>query len=138
MSNSKIIATIVLIIAGLQLTLATAHETDNGVLRQPLLKEVLSGIPDHSVVAMTVQLDPGNVSPKHLHEAFVFVYVLSGKIRSQIGSETPVDYKVGDSWVERPGDVHTLTQNLSETETAKLLAVFVTKNGAKLRAAVTE
>jgi quercetin dioxygenase-like cupin family protein len=34
-------------------------------------------------------------------------------------------YKAGQSWSEVPGDRHSVSANASETEPAKLLAVFV-------------
>ncbi len=111
---------------------ATAHETNNGVSRQLLFNQPLSNVPDHNFTAITVQLDPGNISPAHTHEAFVFVHVLTGKVRSQLNSAKPIDYVTGDSWIEPPGSVHTLTQNLNDKEIAKLLVIFVSKDGSKL------
>ncbi len=119
-------------VAGWIPSVSLADETRNGVTRHLLAEETLPIIPGHTLTAVTVQLDPGNISAPHKHNAFVFVYLLEGKVRSQLDSETPVDYTAGESWIEPPGAVHTLTQNLSETETAKMLVVFVSKNGAKL------
>jgi quercetin dioxygenase-like cupin family protein len=34
-------------------------------------------------------------------------------------------YRVGQNWSEQPGDRHRVSANASETEQAKLLAVFV-------------
>ena len=34
-------------------------------------------------------------------------------------------YRAGESWAEVPGDHHAVSANASETEPAKLLAVFV-------------
>jgi quercetin dioxygenase-like cupin family protein len=62
----------------------------------------------------------------------VYVYVLEGDVRSQLGNAKPVEYTAGGSWTEHPGSVHTLTQNLSKTDHAKLLAIFIGKDDAKL------
>ena len=111
---------------------AFAQDTHNGVTRHLLAQESLPVIPGQTLTAIAVRLDPGNISGSHKHDAFVFVYLLKGNVRSRLDSETPVDYIAGESWIESPGSVHTLTRNLSETEFAELLVVFVSKNGAKL------
>ncbi|WP_120497341.1 cupin domain-containing protein [Kiloniella sp. EL199] len=100
--------------------------------RTMLLQEAIGNIPGHELTAITVELVPGNKSPAHSHETFVFVYVLEGNVRSQLGDEEAIDYTAGDSWIEPPGVIHTLTENLSATKTAKLLAIFVGKKGARL------
>ena len=40
-------------------------------------------------------------------------------------------YKVGESWSEYPGDRHSVSENASKTEPAKLLAAFVVDTDAK-------
>lgn len=34
-------------------------------------------------------------------------------------------YRAGESWSEQPGAIHSISRNVSKTEPAKLLAVFV-------------
>jgi quercetin dioxygenase-like cupin family protein len=34
-------------------------------------------------------------------------------------------YRAGESWSEEPGAIHSISRNVSKTEPAKLLAVFV-------------
>ena len=58
--------------------------------------------------------------------------MLEGTVRSQLDRDKAIDYKAGESWIEPPGALHTLTQNMSKTETLKLLAVFIAKKDAKL------
>jgi quercetin dioxygenase-like cupin family protein len=36
-----------------------------------------------------------------------------------------ITYRAGESWSERPGDRHRVSANASDTEPARLLAVFV-------------
>ena len=100
--------------------------------RTMLLQEAIGNMPGHELTAITVELVPGNKSPAHSHETFVFVYVLEGNVRSQLGSEEAIDYAAGDSWIEPPGTIHTLTENLSNSKPAKLLAIFVGKKNARL------
>ncbi|WP_299374785.1 cupin domain-containing protein [uncultured Kiloniella sp.] len=100
--------------------------------RTMLLQEAIGNMPGHELTAITVELVPENKSPAHSHETFVFVYVLEGNVRSKLGSEEAIDYAAGDSWIEPPGAIHTLTENLSNSKPAKLLAIFVGKKNAQL------
>jgi len=43
-------------------------------------------------------------------------------------SETRV-YRAGESWSEPPGALHSVSRNASQTEPARLLAVFVLNTG---------
>lgn len=106
-----------------------------GVERQVVTAAALPNLPGHSLTAVTVELAPGVTVPAHRHEGFVFVYVLEGTVRSQLDDGAALDYAAGTSWVEPPGTLHSLTQNPSQTESAKVLAVFVAKDGARLTTA---
>lgn len=110
----------------------TAHGTDNKIIRKMLTTSALPNVPEHSLISVTIELLPGISAPSHKHEGFVFAYVISGTVLSQLNQETAVVYNAGDSWVEKPGDQHSVTTNMSDTESVKILAVFVAKNGAKL------
>jgi quercetin dioxygenase-like cupin family protein len=66
----------------------------------------------------------------------VYAYVLSGAIRSQLDDQPARIYRTGEDWVEAPGAFHKLTENASNTEPAKLLAIFVAKTGAPLKTTV--
>ena len=48
-----------------------------------------------------------------------------GANRSQVNDGPVTTYKAGESWSELPGDRHAVSANASETQPAKLLAVFV-------------
>ena len=109
-----------------------AVEATKPVERNLLLKETMSNLEGHDLTAVTVALAPGVTVPSHRHEGFVFVYVLEGIVQSQLDSAKTEIYREGDSWVEPPGVVHTLTRNASNEHSAKILAVFVAKAGARL------
>ncbi len=57
---------------------------------------------------------------------------LSGVIRSQLQDQPPIVYWAGESFFEPPGSVHLLAENMSATEPARILAVFVADEGATL------
>ena len=57
--------------------------------------------------------------------------MLEGAIRSQVNEGPVTVYKAGESFSEMPGDRHDVSANASETEPAKLLAVFVVDTNDK-------
>jgi quercetin dioxygenase-like cupin family protein len=87
----------------------------------------LPNVPGKSMKGVLVEYGPGGYSPGHMHpkSAFIYATVLEGAIRSQVNDGPVTTYKAGQSWSERPGDRHSVSANASETEPAKLLAVFV-------------
>jgi quercetin dioxygenase-like cupin family protein len=79
------------------------------------------------MVAVVVTYPPGAKSAAHHHarSAFIYAYVLTGAIRSQVGDEPAKVYKAGESFYEMPGSHHRISENASDKEPASLLAVFV-------------
>jgi len=74
----------------------------------------------------------GEASPAHSHPCPVIGYVVDGEIRSQVGGQPEVVYKVGDSFYEAPNGIHEVSANASRTKPAKLLAFFVCDHAAPL------
>ena len=87
----------------------------------------LPNVPGKSIKSVLVEYGPGGYSPSHTHakSAFIYATVLEGAIRSQVNEGPVTVYKAGESFSEMPGDRHDISANASETEPAKLLAVFV-------------
>jgi quercetin dioxygenase-like cupin family protein len=87
----------------------------------------LPNVPGKSIKGVLVEYGPGGYSPGHMHpkSAFIYATVLEGAIRSQVNDGPVTTYKAGESFSELPGDRHSVSANASETEPAKLLAVFV-------------
>jgi quercetin dioxygenase-like cupin family protein len=56
---------------------------------------------------------------------FIYATVLEGTIRSQVNDGPVTTYNAGESFSELPGDRNSVSANASDTEPAKLLAVFV-------------
>jgi quercetin dioxygenase-like cupin family protein len=52
-------------------------------------------------------------------------------IRTSVNDGPVVTYRAGQNFSELPGDRHTLDENASKTEPAKLLAVFVVDTDEK-------
>ena len=72
-------------------------------------------------------------SPAHIHapSAFIYATVLEGAIRSQVNDGPPRSSHKGENFSEKPGDRHAVSANASDTEPAKLLAVFVVDTADK-------
>jgi quercetin dioxygenase-like cupin family protein len=87
----------------------------------------LPNVPGKSVKGVLVEYGPGGYSSGHTHakSAFIYATVLEGAIRSQINDGPVTVYTAGQSFSELPGDRHGVSANASETQPAKLLAVFI-------------
>jgi len=95
--------------------------------------EALPNVPGKKLTAVVVNYAPGGKSAAHRHAGSVFVYVLSGAIRSENSATGPAKvYRAGETFFEPPGSAHLVSENASATEPASLLAVFVADEGAQL------
>jgi len=93
----------------------------------------LPNVPGKSIKGVLVEYGPGGSSPAHTHpkSAFIYATVLEGAIRSSVNNGPVVTYHTGQSFSEMPGDLHSVSENASKTEPAKLLAVFVVDTDEK-------
>ncbi|MGD9509594.1 MAG: cupin domain-containing protein [Geminicoccaceae bacterium] len=117
-------------VGALALTVAAvAHEP--GAQVTPTFAQAIPNVPGKSLIAVVVDYPPGGASPSHSHaeSAFIFAYVLSGKIESQVNDGPLQVYGTGESFYETPGSTHRVSRNASATEPARLLAVFVVDSG---------
>lgn len=89
--------------------------------------QALPNVPGKSMKGVLVEYGPGGSSPAHMHprSAFIYATVLEGAIRSQVNDDPAKVYRKGENFFEKPGDRHAISANASDTEPAKLLAVFV-------------
>lgn len=109
-----------------------ADEITKKVERSVLLKESISHLENQELTVVTVELAPNVQVPAHQHEGFLYVYVLEGTLQSQLGDGDVITYQQGQSWIEPPSVVHSLTRNPSAEYTAKILVVFIAEHNAKL------
>jgi quercetin dioxygenase-like cupin family protein len=88
---------------------------------------VLPNVPGKSMKGVLVEYPPGGGSSAHTHpgSAFIYATVLEGAVRSQVNDGPETVYRAGENFAEMPGDHHGVSANASDTEPAKLLAVFV-------------
>jgi hypothetical protein len=62
---------------------------------------------------------------------FVFAYVVSGAIRSQVEGKPLRVYSAGQSWTEPPNAHHLVGANASKTSPARLIAYIIADDGAQ-------
>ena len=94
---------------------------------------VLPNVPGKSMKGILVEYGPGEGSPAHVHpkSAFTYATVLEGAVRTSVNDGPAVVYKAGQNFAEMPGDRHTVDENASKTEPAKMLAVMVVDTDTK-------
>lgn len=115
-----------IIVATLALTPAFADDPAKSKVTV-VFDHVLPNVPGMSMKGVLVEYGPGGSSPAHKHpdSAFIYATVLEGAIRSQVNNGPVTVYHAGQSFAELPGDHHGVSANASDTEPARLLAVFV-------------
>ncbi|HEM8494343.1 cupin domain-containing protein [Burkholderia multivorans] len=98
-----------------------------GEIVKPNFEQAIPNLPGKSLAAVEVEYPPGAASAPHVHakSAFIYAYVVSGAIESQVDDGDLHVYHAGESWSEPPGAIHAISRNASKTEPAKLLAVFI-------------
>ncbi|MGU3422799.1 cupin domain-containing protein [Methylobacterium sp. D54C] len=111
---------------------AIAHEAAEKIT--PTFQHALPNVPGKSLIAVTVDYPPGVGSAPHTHArtAFIFAYVVSGAIESQVNDGPKRVYRAGETFHEDPGSRHPVSRNSSATEPARLLAVFVVDTDDKV------
>ncbi|HGL4258111.1 cupin domain-containing protein [Burkholderia dolosa] len=111
---------------------AAAHGAGETVT--PNFRHAIPNLPGKSLTAVVVDYAPGAASPAHTHarSAFIYAYVLSGDIESQVNDGPKRVYHAGESFFEEPGAVHRVSRNASDSQPARLLAVFVADSDDKV------
>lgn len=105
----------------------SAHEVtanQQGVLLQ---KPLAIGLDELQM--RVIEIPSGAVSPVHRHQAQVFVYLLEGQMLMQVAGEPEVLLKAGDTFYEKPDDIHLQARNLDADKPARFLVFLVKQQG---------
>jgi len=97
-----------------------------------LFQTDLPDIEGREAVILEVEYPPGVASSSHRHNAHTFVYVLEGTVIMQVAGNEPHTLVAGQTFYETPDDVHSVSRNASDTESAKILVVFIKQKGAAM------
>ena len=104
-----------------------------------LLNMPLPALPENQEILVSeVNIAPGQESAPHRHNAHVFVYVLEGQINMQVAGGKLVTLSPGDIFYENPNDIHSVSQNASDTESAKFLVHIIKTVGVPISTPVSE
>jgi quercetin dioxygenase-like cupin family protein len=79
-----------------------------------------------------VRVPPGAASAPHRHGCAVVVYVISGAMRMQVRGGRDSVYRQGETFFERPTDVHQVSANASAVDSAHFTATFVCDHAGPL------
>ena len=121
---------VVVVAAAAALVFPTAGRTQGSAIRETVTvvaNEPIPNVPGKRLISLIVDYPPGvkSVPHRHARSAFIYAYVLSGQIRSQVDDEPVRVYRPGEFWFESPGAHHRVSANGSDTEPSRLLAVFI-------------
>lgn len=116
----------ILTFSALAIAAAPAAERPAGKITT-MFDRPLPHVPGKSLRSVLVEYGPRAGSPAHTHakSAFIYATVLEGSVRSSVNGSPEKVYKAGESWVEEPGAFHGVSANASDTQPARILAVFI-------------
>jgi quercetin dioxygenase-like cupin family protein len=113
---------------------SATHSQPPAEALSPLFEQALPNMEGKTFTSAIVDFPPAARAVPHSHGgAFVYAYVLEGTVRSRLAGEPTRTYREGENWVEQPGADHLLTENVSSTDPAKLLVIFISTTGAELK-----
>jgi quercetin dioxygenase-like cupin family protein len=115
------------------------HSTKESTSQEPLsfspvLSQVLSDpqLKEYKVESSVLTLAPGAIDTiAHRHDCEIFGYILEGEVMVGLDKKEPVAFPAGKMFYEKRNVLHSLTKNTSATQYAKVLLVFIIKNGRK-------
>lgn len=111
-------------------TVASAHAAAPDPVFTALMNKAMPEMQGKEVLMATVMYPPGGADPVHRHDAYGFIYVLEGSIVMAVNGGTGVTLHAGQTFYEKPTDIHTVGRNASATAPAKFL-VFLVKDANK-------
>jgi len=86
-------------------------------------------MPEHVIRIFELTSKPGGIMGAHRHPGHTLLYIVSGNIETQVGDGPLTQYGAGDIIYEPPRALHATFRNLSETEPARSLVIFINKRG---------
>ena len=107
-----------------------AHGADD-TLVTPLMSKELMDMPGKEALMLLVEYPPGGTDPVHRHDAHAFVYVLNGAVVMQVRGGEEVTLVPGQTFYEKPGDIHAVARNASSTEPAKFVVLLLKDKGVE-------
>ncbi len=98
----------------------------------PVLSQMLSDslLTDYKMDVTVMTVTPGGIDTvSHRHDCELFGYVLEGSVEVALVTKNTKTYKTGEMFYEKRNILHTVTKNGSATKPARVLLMFLIKNG---------
>lgn len=118
------------ILAIVLLTILSASSPAQQSIATALFQTDLPDIEGREAIMVEVEYPPGVASSSHRHNAHTFVYVLKGTVEMQVAGGELQRLVAGQTFYESPDDIHSVSRNASDTESAKILVVIIKQEGA--------
>ena len=85
-----------------------------------------------------VRYGPGESSTPHRHNCAVVVFVIGGAVRMQVRGGPDSVYHRGETFHETPTDIHQVSANASNADSAHFTATFVCDHAGPMSVAVPD
>lgn len=103
-----------------------------------VLNMPLPALPENQeILILELDLAPGQSSSPHRHNAHVFVYVLEGVVNMQVAGGELMTLSPGEMFYEDPESIHSVSQNASDTESARILVHIIKTVGVPVSTPVS-
>lgn len=103
-----------------------------------VLNMPLPALPENQeILILELDLAPGQSSSPHRHNAHVFVYVLEGVVNMQVAGGELMTLSPGEIFYEDPESIHSVSQNASDTESARILVHIIKTVGVPVSTPVS-
>lgn len=114
----------------ISLTLLSSIVLAEGAKVTSLMQKELDGLTNKEGIILIVEYAPGMSSKAHRHDAHSFVYVLQGTVIMQVKGSDPVTLEAGQTFYESPNDIHLVSKNASNTQTARFVVFSLKEKGS--------
>ena len=130
---------VIAVLVGLFTTAFSQHnhneekkDTPSGMTFDLVLSQALSDteLTDFKVESVIMTIAPGLLDTvSHRHDCELFGYVLEGSVQIVLTTKELKEFSAGEMFYEKRNILHTITKNGSSKTAAKILLIFIIKNG---------
>jgi len=92
---------------------------------------------NQEMLVLDINLTPAQESQPHRHNAHVFLYVLEGQVEMQVAGGELMTLSPGQTFYESPEDIHMVSRNASDTESARFLVHILKTAGVPVSTPVS-
>ena len=118
----KLVSTALVLVWSIQ-TLQAAEASGNRTIPLPQID------PNQEMRIITINMEPGQSSLPHRHNAHTFVYVIAGTVEMQVRGGPLMRLGPGGIFYENPDDIHQVSRNASDTEPATIVVHMLKASG---------